>query len=367
MPADDRAAGPARPASLLALDDPRWCRFRPLAPPGADLPSAGMGAGGQLELRLWAFRPRPSRQRGKIDAGIPVISLRDLRRRERWVSLPFSDFCPPLLSDSISASEFARLARAGTSRRRRASRSRSAARSPDFSTGSTGRRCCIPRRSRGTPTSCSRASTARRCNGTSAAPNASRCTCASSRADATSSTSSTGCTRRPGAGRECPCSHAVSSSRSGSTCLRARCESAWLACCSSIRPAGRRLQVRCCCAGPRTLTYKYGASDRRLLVDAPEPLLFAHALRSACAAGFEPFDWGRSDLEDRGLRDFKSGWAASETRSGLHDAQRRGEPAAAVGKEPRRHARPGALSTPLAGVRLPGRRRAVLPLRSLSL
>jgi hypothetical protein len=40
--------------------------------------------------------------------------------------------------------------------------------------------------------------------------------------------------------------------------------------------------------------------------------LFWHALRTTCEDGYRWFDFGRSDLPDRGLRDFKSGWAAQE-------------------------------------------------------
>src|SRR3954471_1983444 len=39
--------------------------------------------------------------RGDIEAGVPVIEVRSLRRR-RWVALPFTDTCPPLLVPSAS-------------------------------------------------------------------------------------------------------------------------------------------------------------------------------------------------------------------------------------------------------------------------
>jgi hypothetical protein len=40
--------------------------------------------------------------------------------------------------------------------------------------------------------------------------------------------------------------------------------------------------------------------------------LFAHAIRDACEQGYRHFDWGRSDLTDLGLREFKGGWAGVE-------------------------------------------------------
>jgi CelD/BcsL family acetyltransferase involved in cellulose biosynthesis len=65
-------------------------------------------------------------------------------------------------------------------------------------------------------------------------------------------------------------------------------------------------------AGPRTLTYKFGASDSRFWGLRPNHLIFWSAIRWACESGFERLDFGRSDLEDQGLRDFKKGWAATE-------------------------------------------------------
>ena len=108
MPAEERAVGPARAASLLALDDPRWKAFVRSHPEALIFhrPEWAQAVSSSYGWRTFVLAQLGSE--GRIDAGIPVISLRDLRRRERWVSLPFSDLCPPLLSDSISASEFAR-------------------------------------------------------------------------------------------------------------------------------------------------------------------------------------------------------------------------------------------------------------------
>jgi CelD/BcsL family acetyltransferase involved in cellulose biosynthesis len=64
--------------------------------------------------------------------------------------------------------------------------------------------------------------------------------------------------------------------------------------------------------GTTTLTYKYGASDPAFWRLRPNHLLLWNAMRRACEHGYRCFDLGRTDLQDRGLRDFKSGWAASE-------------------------------------------------------
>lgn len=61
-----------------------------------------------------------------------------------------------------------------------------------------------------------------------------------------------------------------------------------------------------------TLIYKYGASDDRYWEYRPNNVLFWSLIRWACVRGYETFDWGRSDLADEGLRRFKSGWGAEE-------------------------------------------------------
>lgn len=64
--------------------------------------------------------------------------------------------------------------------------------------------------------------------------------------------------------------------------------------------------------GSTTMTYKYGASDAAFWRLRPNHLVFWSAMRSACELGYRWFDFGRSDLNDRGLREFKAGWAARE-------------------------------------------------------
>lgn len=63
----------------------------------------------------------------------------------------------------------------------------------------------------------------------------------------------------------------------------------------------------------RTLTYKYGASRPESLSLRPNNLIFWTAMRWACDNGFASFDLGRTDPGNAGLRRFKSGWGAEET------------------------------------------------------
>ncbi len=61
-----------------------------------------------------------------------------------------------------------------------------------------------------------------------------------------------------------------------------------------------------------TLTYKYGASDARALGKRPNNLLFAEAIRWACEEGLHTLDFGRTDVDNEGLRAFKRSWGAEE-------------------------------------------------------
>jgi len=60
------------------------------------------------------------------------------------------------------------------------------------------------------------------------------------------------------------------------------------------------------------LIYKYGASDRSALARRPNNLLFAEVIRWACEAGLRELDFGRTDLDHEGLKQFKRGWGAEE-------------------------------------------------------
>ena len=61
-----------------------------------------------------------------------------------------------------------------------------------------------------------------------------------------------------------------------------------------------------------TVTYKYGASEPASWNHRPNHLIFWDAIEWSCREGFHTFDFGRSDLEDEGLRAFKGGWGTRE-------------------------------------------------------
>jgi len=61
-----------------------------------------------------------------------------------------------------------------------------------------------------------------------------------------------------------------------------------------------------------TVIYKFGASDDSNWSLRPNHLLFWHAIRAACEQGSRWFDFGRTDIGQEGLRNFKLSWGAAE-------------------------------------------------------
>jgi len=61
-----------------------------------------------------------------------------------------------------------------------------------------------------------------------------------------------------------------------------------------------------------TVIYKFGASDASTWSLRPNHLLFWHAIRTACEQGYRCFDFGRTDVGQEGLRNFKLSWGAVE-------------------------------------------------------
>jgi CelD/BcsL family acetyltransferase involved in cellulose biosynthesis len=62
----------------------------------------------------------------------------------------------------------------------------------------------------------------------------------------------------------------------------------------------------------RTVVYKYGASDPAYWPLRPNNLLFWEAIKWACENGYDRLDFGRTDLDSASLRRFKLGWATQE-------------------------------------------------------
>lgn len=61
-----------------------------------------------------------------------------------------------------------------------------------------------------------------------------------------------------------------------------------------------------------TVTYKYSASDPKYWNLRPNNLVLWNAIQWACSNGYAKFDFGKSEVANTGLRDFKDGWGTIE-------------------------------------------------------
>jgi CelD/BcsL family acetyltransferase involved in cellulose biosynthesis len=63
----------------------------------------------------------------------------------------------------------------------------------------------------------------------------------------------------------------------------------------------------------RTVSYKFGASDPDSWHLRANNLTMWRAIQWACDNGYDRFDFGRTDLNNHGLRSFKNGWGTKES------------------------------------------------------
>ena len=84
--------------TILELTDPRWADFVARQPTATAFHHPDWGRLVASSYGFRAFALTTTDASGKIRAGLPMIEIRHLRREPKWVSLPFTDYCPPLLS-----------------------------------------------------------------------------------------------------------------------------------------------------------------------------------------------------------------------------------------------------------------------------
>jgi CelD/BcsL family acetyltransferase involved in cellulose biosynthesis len=75
---------------------------------------------------------------------------------------------------------------------------------------------------------------------------------------------------------------------------------------------GRPIAAALFLAWNQTVVYKFGASDAEHWEHRPNHLIFWEAIRTAAETGHRVFDFGRTDLDATGLRAFKGWWGAEE-------------------------------------------------------
>jgi CelD/BcsL family acetyltransferase involved in cellulose biosynthesis len=83
--------------------------------------------------------------------------------------------------------------------------------------------------------------------------------------------------------------------------------------CLLAEVGGRTIAAAVFLAWNRTVTYKFGASDPRAWQLRPNNLIFWEAIRIGCDQRRTLLDFGRTNAENQGLREFKSNWGANET------------------------------------------------------
>lgn len=91
--------------AAVDIDDPRWSEYvdrHPAAGP-FHLPAWASMIADCYRFRAFALTVQDSD--GELLAGLPVITVRSPRGALRWVSLPFTDSCPPLIRADAAPEE----------------------------------------------------------------------------------------------------------------------------------------------------------------------------------------------------------------------------------------------------------------------
>jgi CelD/BcsL family acetyltransferase involved in cellulose biosynthesis len=291
-------------ASILELTDPRWADFvtrHPRATPfhhpaWTRLVADCYGFG--------AFVLATSDPSGAIRTGLPVVEVRHLHGRPKWVSLPFTDYCPPLVSGRQQEEELA-------SALLRASRA-AGVRQVEIRAPLAG----------GSP-----AATALRhvlALGRSPAEvyagfHRSQVQRNIRRAEREELT-----VRRASRPQDLTDTfyqlHLRTRRRQGVPVQPRRffrllwenTISTGLGSVLIVEASARPIAAAVFLAWNGTVIYKFGASDASTWSLRPNHLLFWHAIRTACEQGYQWFDFGRTDVGQEGLRNFKLSWGAVE-------------------------------------------------------
>jgi CelD/BcsL family acetyltransferase involved in cellulose biosynthesis len=289
----------------LSVDDPRWAAF------AEQHPGAGPfhhPAWAKLVATTYGFEPfaLAIEREGQIVAGLPVVEVRGLTGARRWVSLPFTDDCQPLLGDGVGDEA---LAEALDGARRRAGVAALELRSELRAPGASACGQAVVHHLRLDPDPARLFRTFHRSQVQRNVDRAQR--------EGVTVRRSTSIDDLAGTFYDL---HLRTRHRQGVPVQPRRYFGMlWRHMYrrglgfSLVAYAGQRpIAAAVFLAWKKRLIYKYGASDEAYWKLRPNHLLFWRAIEWASQSGYELFDWGRTDLENAGLREFKSNWGAVE-------------------------------------------------------
>jgi CelD/BcsL family acetyltransferase involved in cellulose biosynthesis len=291
--------------SVFELTDPRWRGFVARHPGATAFHHPDWVRVVADCYRFRAFALATSDAAGVIRAGIPVVEVRHFRGGPKWVSLPYTDYCPPLVSCRQEEDQLASaLQRASCA----AGVRRVEIRAPLTGSASSG------------------ATALRHVIGLDRSPaevyagfHRSQVQRNIRRAEREGLT-----VRRSTRQRDLIDTfyqlHLRTRRRQGVPVQPRRffrllwenTISTGLGSVLIVEAAGRPIAAAVFLAWNETVTYKFGASEASAWSLRPNHLLFWHAIRTACEQGYRCFDFGRTDAGHEGLRNFKLSWGAAE-------------------------------------------------------
>jgi CelD/BcsL family acetyltransferase involved in cellulose biosynthesis len=291
--------------TVLELTDPRWVSFATGHPDATPFHHPGWA---QLVADCYGFRAfafATSDATGSIRAGLPIVEVRHVRGRPRWVSLPFTDHCQPLASTRqeetrLSAALQGARSAHGVSRVEVRGPLAGASAAPHFAVRHL---LALDDGPAGIYERFHRSQVQRNIR----------------RAERE------GLTLRQAT---CPGDlvdtfyrlHQLTRRRQGVPIqprrffrlLWDRAIGAGLGSVLIVEASAQPIAAAVFLAWNNTVLYKFGASRASAWPLRPNHLLFWHAIRAACEQGYRWFDFGRTDADQQGLRNFKRSWGTVE-------------------------------------------------------
>lgn len=306
--------------SILELSDPRWGDFVARHPAATPFHHPDWA---RLVADCYGFRTfvvTASDHSGVVRAGLPLVDVRHLHGGRKWVSLPYTDYCPPLTSDRSEEEQLvAALGRASDAAGVRLVEVRAPLRGAAAS-GDVALRHVLPLD--GGPAEIyerfHRSQVQRNIRRAEREGLAIR--------QATRAQDLVGTFYRL---------HVRTRRRQGVPVqprrffrlLWERAINTGLGSLLIVEDSGQPVAAAVFLAWNQTMIYKYGASDERAWSLRPNHLLFWHAIQTACEHRYRWFDFGRTDAGQEGLRNFKLSWGAAEEPLVYGTLGRRPDPA----------------------------------------